>query len=200
MPAVTLIASFPDFKRAIAQQKLTVVDWYAVWCGPCKAIAPRYDALAAKYPAAAFYKINVDDLPDVARQCSVSSMPTFHLYKASKLLATVVGANPSELERKIQQHIAPAAFEGTGRVLGSAPKSPTSPGSPTSPTVSSPTASTAASAGPATASAPTATAPAASGTSTSQSTLVWIAFLFLVVYWWMGQKNRVGSLDEYAGL
>ncbi|KNE57916.1 thioredoxin [Allomyces macrogynus ATCC 38327] len=198
MPAVTLIASFPDFKRAIAQQKLTVVDWYAVWCGPCKAIAPRYDALAAKYPAAAFYKINVDDLPDVARQCSVSSMPTFHLYKASKLLATVVGANPSELERKIQQHIAPAAFEGTGRVLGSAPKSPTSPGSPTSPVASSPTSPAA----PTMVQAATAAAPPATpaGSGTSQTTLVWIAFLFLVVYWWMGQKNRVGSLDEYAGL
>ncbi|KAJ3376219.1 Cytoplasmic thioredoxin isoenzyme 2 [Allomyces arbusculus] len=198
MPAVTLIASFPDFKRAIAQQKLTVVDWYAVWCGPCKAIAPRYDALAAKYPAAAFYKINVDDLPDVARQCSVTSMPTFHLYKASKLLATVVGANPSELERKIQQHLTPAAFEGTGRVLGSAPKSPMSPGSPTSPVPSSPTSPAA----PTMAQAAAAAAPPAAptGSSTSQSTLVWIAFLFLVVYWWMGQKNRVGSLDEYAGL
>ncbi|KAI9136432.1 thioredoxin-like protein, partial [Paraphysoderma sedebokerense] len=89
---VTLISSSADFKRAISQNKLTVVDFYAVWCGPCKAIAPKFESFSSTYSNAAFIKVNVDDL-NVAASCSVRAMPTFQFYRNGKKIDEVVGAN-----------------------------------------------------------------------------------------------------------
>ncbi len=49
-----------DFDKSISKDRLVVVDFYADWCGPCKAVAPRFEALKAKYPTVDFIKINVD--------------------------------------------------------------------------------------------------------------------------------------------
>ncbi|ORZ39223.1 thioredoxin-like protein [Catenaria anguillulae PL171] len=93
MPPVTLLESMPDFQRAIAQNKLSVVDFFAVWCGPCKAISPRFEKMAQDNTNANFFKVNVDNLPDVAREYGVTAMPTFKLFKSGKLIDTIVGAN-----------------------------------------------------------------------------------------------------------
>ncbi|KAI9225051.1 thioredoxin-like protein [Blastocladiella britannica] len=199
---VTLIGSMPDFKRAVAVQKLTICDFFASWCGPCKAIAPKLDSLSSIYSTVQFIKINVDDLPDVAADYQVTGMPTFKFFKGGKVIDTVVGANATELEAKIKKHLTPVAapFSGQGRTLGSA-------ASPTSPTASSPTSSSssppfaASSAGAsgvgssfansfsASTAGATTTTPASAGIS-NNNVMVWIAVAFLFVYWWMNQKNR----------
>ncbi|KAI9149695.1 thioredoxin trx1 [Blastocladiella emersonii ATCC 22665] len=198
---VTLLESSPEFKRAIAQPKLTVVDFYAVWCGPCKAIAPRYEALAAQYPGVGFYKVNVDNMNDVAREYGVTAMPTFKLFKAGKVLDTVVGANIGKLESTVRQLATPAAFEGVGRTLGSGDRvaSPTSPttrdfnASSSAAAAAAPSASRSG-ASPAAASAGSAPTTAASrggsADATNNNVLIWIAVVFLAVYWYMGQQNR----------
>ena len=62
------ISNLNDFTAQISKSSLTVVDFYADWvhiinskCGPCKAVAPKYESLSAKYPSVTFVKINIDD-------------------------------------------------------------------------------------------------------------------------------------------
>ncbi|XP_047940779.1 thioredoxin H2-like [Salvia hispanica] len=84
--------------------KLMVVDFTATWCGPCKFMAPAFDAMSAKYTDVDFVKIDVDELADVAREFAVQAMPSFVLLKQGKEVDRVVGAKKDELENKILKH------------------------------------------------------------------------------------------------
>lgn len=67
-----------------------VADFYADWCGPCKAIAPSYEQLAKKHSLPdylAFTKVNVDNVQQVAAEYGVSAMPTFMFFKNGKQVA-----------------------------------------------------------------------------------------------------------------
>ena len=61
--------------------------------------------MSSTYPSARFYKVDVDELPEVAQELSIRAMPTFMLFKDGQEVATVVGANPSALEAAIKQHV-----------------------------------------------------------------------------------------------
>lgn len=79
MPPVREITSSSEFKKIIGESKLTVVDFYATWCGPCKMVAPRFDALSGKYPLVQFLRCDVDKV-----QVSSSSpmrIPAFSFFK-----------------------------------------------------------------------------------------------------------------------
>ena len=63
-------------------------------CGPCNVISPKIDDLAAKHKTTVkFYKVDVDKSQDIAKNCSISAMPTFLVYKDGKLRNTIIGAN-----------------------------------------------------------------------------------------------------------
>lgn len=64
-----------------AGEKLVVVDFGATWCGPCKAVAPRFKQLAKTYSEALFIKVDVDDCMDLAMKLEISALPTFVFYK-----------------------------------------------------------------------------------------------------------------------
>lgn len=85
--------------------QLVVVDFAASWCGPCKFIEPAVKAMANKFPDVEFAKIDVDELPDVAKEFEVQAMPTFILAKKGKVVDKVVGAKKDELEQKIAKHM-----------------------------------------------------------------------------------------------
>lgn len=105
-----------------------VVDFTATWCGPCRAIAPVFERLATTHAAVAvFVKVDVDDAADVARECSVSSMPTFHFYRSGSLVHQFSGADQGQLNAAIAQHAPSAAsvsFAGSGNRLGSSAGGP----------------------------------------------------------------------------
>lgn len=61
--------------------------------------------MSQNYPSARFYKVDVDEIPEVAQELSIRAMPTFVLFKDGQEVATVVGANPSALEAAIKQHV-----------------------------------------------------------------------------------------------
>ena len=85
-----------------------MIDFWAVWCGPCKMVSPIVEALAEEYQEKGLRvgKLDVDTNPSVTTRFRVTSIPSILFFKDGELVDTVVGAVPRpQLEEKILQHL-----------------------------------------------------------------------------------------------
>lgn len=109
MPSITAVESLDEFKAKLAEagDKLVVVDFFATWCGPCKMIAPKLEAMAQKLSNVVFIKVDVDEAEDVAAEYAISAMPTFKFFKNGSPLdgKDVVGANEGKIESTIAENM-----------------------------------------------------------------------------------------------
>jgi thioredoxin 1 len=93
----------PVIYKALTSSGPVVVDFFATWCGPCKAIAPKLGELSETYPNVRFIQVDVDKVRSVAQEMHIRAMPTFVLYKDGQPLEKrVVGGNVRELEEMIK--------------------------------------------------------------------------------------------------
>ncbi|XP_059830797.1 thioredoxin-like [Hypanus sabinus] len=94
-----------DFEMILKESgsKLVVIDFSATWCGPCKMIKSCFQKLAEDNTDVIFCEVDVDDAADIAEQCSINCMPTFHFYKNGEKLFDFSGANESTLEEKVKE-------------------------------------------------------------------------------------------------
>jgi thioredoxin 1 len=83
-----------------------VLDCWATWCGPCKAIAPEFEKLSESFPQIKFYKVDVDEQADVAQELNVRAMPTFMFFKDGLKVNEVVGADLKAIEKNLNDLIA----------------------------------------------------------------------------------------------
>lgn len=94
------------FSEAVAHG-ITVVDFWAPWCAPCRELAPVTEALAGELKGkAAFAKLNVDDFTPLSEEYDVLSMPTLVVFKDGQPVDRIVGALPiDQLRTRIEQSI-----------------------------------------------------------------------------------------------
>jgi thioredoxin len=84
-----------SFDEAVVEHSALVVDFWAPWCGPCRAIAPTLEALGQEYAGrVAIAKVNVDEQPILASRYQVRSIPTMLFIKDGKVVDQLVGAVP----------------------------------------------------------------------------------------------------------
>jgi len=100
-------ATDADFDQVIKEHPYVVVDFWAEWCAPCRAIAPTIEELAKKYAGkVTFVKLNTDENPQVPQRFMVMGIPTLLFFKDGKLADQVVGAMPrGPLEERVKKHL-----------------------------------------------------------------------------------------------
>jgi thioredoxin 1 len=98
----TLHLTEAAFDQTLAEHKeAIVVDFWAEWCGPCKAIAPALDELATEYAGrVTIAKVNVDEHPGLAARFQVRSIPTLLFFKGGQVVDQVVGSVPKAQIKK----------------------------------------------------------------------------------------------------
>jgi thioredoxin 1 len=101
-----IIVSDRNFDQTIKNYPLVVVDCWAAWCAPCRAIAPIVEQLAKEYSGkVVFGKLNVDENPDTQQKFGIMAIPTLLVMKNGREVDRIVGALPKgELQEKISAY------------------------------------------------------------------------------------------------
>jgi thioredoxin 1 len=101
-----IVVSDRNFDQTVKNYPLIVVDCWAAWCAPCRAIAPIVEELAKEYSGkVVFGKLNVDENPETAQRYGVMAIPTLLVMKEGKEVDRVVGMLPkNQLEAKVNAY------------------------------------------------------------------------------------------------
>ena len=105
MAGSTVTVTDATFANEVEQSdKLTVVDFWATWCGPCRVISPILEQLAAEREELKVAKVDVDANVQTAARYNIRAMPTLLFFKGGQVVGQIVGAVPrAKIEQAIEQ-------------------------------------------------------------------------------------------------
>lgn len=94
-----------DFDSEIKKAEIAVVDFFASWCGPCRALTPVLEEIDAKISDCLISKVNVDSEPELAARYNVMSIPTIIFFKNNEQVDKLVGfSNKDKIVELIEKH------------------------------------------------------------------------------------------------
>ena len=99
-------ATFAD--EVLNSEDTIMVDFWAEWCGPCRAVSPILDSIATEHAdKIKIVKLNVDDNPQTAMKYQITSIPAMKVFKGGEVVKTVIGAKPKPaLEADLAEFLA----------------------------------------------------------------------------------------------
>jgi thioredoxin 1 len=98
-----------SFDADVLQSDIPIlVDFWAEWCGPCRAVGPILDQIADEHgDKIKVVKLNVDDNPQIAAKYMITSIPAMKVYKGGEVVKTIIGAKPkAALEKDLADFLA----------------------------------------------------------------------------------------------
>ena len=126
----TLELTKDNFKDTIEKGGIVFIDWWAEWCGPCKAFAPVYQRVAAANPDITFAKIDTDKEQELATAFSIRSIPTLMIFRDGIPLFAQPGALPQESLEELVQKVKALDMDEVRRSLAQQREAQQGPGGP----------------------------------------------------------------------
>ena len=91
----TIEVTKENFEEVITKNKIVILDFWAAWCGPCKAFAPTFEAASEKNPDVVFGKVNTEEQQELAGHFQIRSIPNVVLFREQVMLFGQPGAMPA---------------------------------------------------------------------------------------------------------